>query len=258
MQTTAIVKQRNGVFFLVGLSALGWLLIFWSSENMSSPVVSMMMPMDVNWGLSEIVAVWIMWAVMMGAMMLPSAMPMLVVHRRVAAKRDPGATNSNTWFLIGYVLTWTLFSAVAAAAQWGFQRGGGLSPMLRLQDQSIAGGFLIAAGIFQFTAIKTACLSKCRTPIGFLLTDWRPGRAGALRMGLKHGKYCVGCCWALMMVLFVGGVMSLTTIAALSSIVLFEKLMPRGDLIAKLGGAFLIAWGLFLLAQELTGIHSIV
>jgi predicted metal-binding membrane protein len=130
--------------------------------------------------------------------------------------------------------------------------------MLRLQDQSIAGGFLIAAGIFQFTAIKTACLSKCRTPIGFLLTDWRPGRAGALRMGLKHGKYCVGCCWALMMVLFVGGVMSLTTIAALSSIVLFEKLMPRGDLIAKLGGAFLIAWGLFLLAQELTGIHSIV
>ncbi|WP_299751444.1 DUF2182 domain-containing protein, partial [uncultured Boseongicola sp.] len=140
MQTTAIVKQRNGVFFLVGLSALGWLLIFWSSENMSSPVVSMMMPMDVNWGLSEIVAVWIMWAVMMGAMMLPSAMPMLVVHRRVAAKRDPGATNSNTWFLIGYVLTWTLFSAVAAAAQWGFQRGGMLSPMLRLQDQSIAGG----------------------------------------------------------------------------------------------------------------------
>jgi predicted metal-binding membrane protein len=192
VHSKANADLRNGVFLLVGLSALGWILIFWSVANMSSPLVSLMMPMDVHWDFSEIIAVWLMWAVMMGAMMLPSAIPMLIVHRRIAVKRDSGTTNSHHWFLIGYVLTWTLFSAAAAAAQWGFQLAGVLSPMLRIQDHSVAGGFLIAAGIFQFTPIKAACLNKCRTPMGFLLTDWRPGRVGAVRMGLKHGKYCIG------------------------------------------------------------------
>lgn len=246
MQVRFVIEQRSGLFFLVGLSALGWGLIFWSAANMSSPLVSLMMPMDANWGFSEIVAVWLMWAVMMGAMMLPSAIPMLMVHQRVATKKDPGCTNSHHFFLIGYIVTWTLFSAVAAAMQWGFQRADVLSHMLKLQDHFVAGFILIAVGVFQFTSIKSACLKSCRTPIGFLLTNWQPGRAGAFYMGLQHGKYCIGCCWALMMVLFVGGVMNLTTIAALSSIVLLEKLMPRGDLIARLGGAALIAWGLTL------------
>ena len=249
MQTTAIVKQRNGVFFLVGLSALGWLLIFWSSENMSSPVVSMMMPMDVNWGLSEIVAVWIMWAVMMGAMMLPSAIPMMVIHRRVAAKRDPETPHAHRWFLAAYLLTWTVFSVAAAILQWGFQRGDVLSHMLKLQGPLVAGIVLIAAGVFQMTPLKAACLHKCRTPIGFLLTDWRSGPGGAFRMGLKHGQYCIGCCWALMMVLFVGGAMSLTTIAVLSGIVAIEKLAPRGEQFAKLGSVLLIAWGLWVIAS---------
>lgn len=247
MNLNSSTEQRNGVLSLIGLSVLGWILILWSVANMSSPLVSLMMPMDAHWGLSEITVVWLMWAVMMGSMMLPSAIPMLMVHRRVAARKDPDTEDSHRWFLTGYLVAWTLFSAAAAAAQWGFQQADVLAPMLKLRNPSVAGAILIITGIFQFTPIKAACLNKCRTPLGFLLTDWRPGRAGALRMGLEHGKYCIGCCWALMMVLFVGGVMSLTIIAALSSIVLFEKLMPRGDFIAKLGGAILIVWGLLLI-----------
>lgn len=247
MQTLTTTEQRNGALFLVGLAALGWILIFWSLANMSSPLVALTMPMDPTWALSEIIAVWLMWAVMMGAMMLPSAIPMLMVHRRVAAKKDPKTTDSHRWFLLGYLVGWVLFSAAAAAVQWGLQSAEVLSHMLRLRDPMTAGCILMAAGIFQFTPIKAACLNKCRTPIGFLLTEWRPRRAGAFRMGLKHGKYCIGCCWALMMILFVGGVMSLTTIAALSSLVLIEKLMPRGDIIAKLGGVLLFLWGLSLI-----------
>jgi predicted metal-binding membrane protein len=248
MQAKFIAEQRSGLYFLIGLSALGWSLILWSVANMSSPLVSLMMPMDANWGLSEIMAVWLMWAVMMGTMMLPSALPMLMVHRRVATKKDPANTNTHHFFLVGYIVTWTLFSAAAAAVQWAFQCADILSHMLMLQDHSVAGFILIAVGVFQFSSIKSVCLKSCRTPIGFLLTNWQPGRAGAFHMGLQHGKYCLGCCWALMMVLFVGGVMNLTTIAALSSIVLLEKLMPRGDLIARLGGSALIAWGLTLLS----------
>lgn len=253
MRSRAVALQRSGVFILVGLSALGWCLILWSAANMSSPLVSLMMPMQVSWRPGEVLAVWLMWAVMMGAMMLPSAIPMLIVYRRFAAIKDPGTGNSRHWFLLAYILTWTLFSAAATGTQWGFQRVGVLSPMLRLQDHLVAGVILAAAGIFQFTPIKAACLNKCRTPLGFMLTDWRPGRGGAFRMGLNHGKYCVGCCWAMMMVLFVGGVMSLTTIAALSSIVLVEKLVPRGEVIAKIGGAILIACGLSFVALDLAG-----
>ena len=241
-------EQRNGLIFLVGLSLLGWVLILWSLANMSSPLVSLTMPLDTTWSLNEIIAVWLMWAVMMGAMMLPSAIPMLLVHRRVADQRDPMTAHADRWFLCGYLFGWSLYSAAAAAAQWGFQRADVLSHMLVLREPTLAGTVLIAAGLFQFTSIKSACLNKCRTPIGFVLTEWRSGRRGAFWMGLSHGKYCIGCCWALMAVLFVGGVMNLLSIAALSTIVLFEKLAPRGELVAKIGGAILILWGLVVIS----------
>lgn len=240
------IEMRNGVASLVALSMVGWGLIFWSVTNMSSPIVALMMPMDARWSLGEIVAVWLMWAVMMGAMMLPSAIPMMLIHRRVAAKRDPEFPDSHHWFLAAYLLTWALFSVAASSLQWSFQRADVLSHMLRIQGSLIGGGILIAAGIFQLTPLKAACLNKCRTPMGFLLTDWRAGRAGAFRMGLKHGQYCIGCCWALMMVLFVGGVMSLTTIAVLSGLVAMEKLAPRGQTLSKFGGILLIVWGVWL------------
>ena len=240
--------MRNGVVTLCTLSVFGWVLIFWSVANMSSPFVALMMPMDAHWALSEIIAVWLMWAVMMGAMMLPSAIPMMLIHRRVSAKRDPEFPNSHRWFLAAYLLTWALFSVAASFLQWNFQRADVLSHMLRIQGALVGGGILVAAGAFQLTPLKATCLHKCRTPMGFLLTEWRVGRAGAFQMGLKHGQYCIGCCWALMMVLFVGGVMSLTTIAVLSGIVAIEKLAPRGETVSKLGGILLIAWGLWLIS----------
>ena len=184
MQARFNAELRSGLLFLGGLSALGWSLILWSVANMSSPLVSLMMPMDANWGLSEMMAVWLMWAVMMGAMMLPSAIPLLMVHRRVATKKDTGSTNTHHYFLVGYIVTWTLFSAAATATQWGFQRADILSHMLMLQDRSVAGFILIAVGVFQFSSIKSVCLKSCRAPIGFLLTNWQPGRSGAFHMGL--------------------------------------------------------------------------
>ena len=243
------IEVRNGVVTLVALSLIGWGLVIWSAASVSSPVVALTMPMDSQWAFREIIAVWLMWAVMMGAMMMPSAIPMMVIHRRGAAKRDPAAHNAHRWFLAAYLLTWTLFSMAAAGLQWGFQAADVLSHMLRIQGTLVGGGILIAAGFFQLTPIKTMCLNKCRTPMGFLLTDWRSGCLGAFQMGLKHGQYCVGCCWALMMVLFVGGVMSLTTIAVLSGIVAIEKLAPRGQQISKFGGVLLIVWGLWLVSD---------
>ena len=239
--------MRKGLAALVVLSMTGWGLVLWSAANMSSPLVSLMMPMTSDWAVKEVVAVWLMWAVMMGAMMLPSAIPMLVIHRRIAARRDPETLHANRWFLAAYLLTWALFSLVATTLQWNFQRADVLSHMLRAQGALVGGGILVAAGIFQLTPLKAVCLRKCRTPIGFLLTNWRAGRRGAFQMGLKHGYYCIGCCWSLMMVLFVGGVMSLTTIASLSGIVALEKLAPRGELIARLSGGLLVAWGFWLI-----------
>ena len=247
--------MRNGVASLAALSLIGWGLLLWSVANMSSPVIALMMPMNSYWSVEEIVAVWLMWAVMMGAMMLPSAIPMISVHRRVSAKRDPKTYSASRWFLTAYLLSWTLFSIAAAGLQWGFQRADVLSHMLKIQGSLIGGGILVAVGIFQLTPLKAACLHKCRTPMGFLLTDWREGRVGAFQMGLKHGQYCIGCCWALMMVLFVGGVMNLTTIAVLSGIVAIEKLAPHGKQIAKFGGVVLILWGLWLILSSICG-HS--
>jgi predicted metal-binding membrane protein len=245
--------QRNGFAVLLGLIVVGWFLILWSAANMSSPLVSLTMPMSAKWSLAEVVAVSLMWAVMMGAMMMPSAIPMLTVHRRIAARKNAGSASSNRWFLVGYLCTWAMFSVVAAVIQWAFQRADLLSHMLRLQTPLASGSILLAAGVFQFTPLKAVCLRRCRTPLGFLITDWRPGRAGAFTMGLKHGTYCVGCCWALMLILFVGGVMSLATIAALSTFVFLEKLMPRGDLLARIGGGALIALGLALMFSDGVG-----
>jgi predicted metal-binding membrane protein len=238
-------ERRNAIAALAALSVIGWALILWSVTNMSSPLVALMMPMDTNWDFSEIIAVWLMWAVMMGAMMLPSAVPMLVTYQRVASKLAPQIHGSHRWFLAAYLLTWALFSVVTSLLQWGFQHADVLSHMLKLHGSLVGGCILIAAGAFQLTPLKSACLQKCRTPMGFLLTDWRPGHLGAFQMGLKHGQYCIGCCWALMMILFVSGVMSLTTIAVLSLIVAVEKIAPKGELFSKFGGVLLLAWGIW-------------
>ena len=170
---------------------------------------------------------------------------MILLHLRVSRERRArtGAPLASGLFILGYVAVWAAFSALATAAQWALDQATLLSPMMAARSSALAGALLIAAGLYQLTPLKYACLRHCRSPLDFVMTQWREGRAGALAMGLRHGAYCVGCCWVLMLLLFVGGVMNLVWIAALAAIVLFEKLLPGGIWVARVTGVALIAWG---------------
>jgi len=233
---------------IVWIPALaGWALLYWGATNMGSPAAQLTMPMS-DWSVVNWVAVFIMWAVMMAAMMLPTAMPMVTVfgtlsHRRGEAGRTPA-------FVAGYLALWTTFGAAATAAQWALQTRGFLSPMIVSMSPVLSAALLLIAGIFQFTPLKHACLRACRSPLGFLMTDWRDGLWGAARMGVRHGLFCLGCCWALMALLFVGGAMNLMWIAALTLLVALEKLAPKGDVIAKALGAVMIGAGVARLVWQ--------
>ena len=186
-------------------------------------------------------AVLLMWWLMMAAMMLPSAAPAVLLYARVRHMRGGDGPIAQTWvFLIGYLGLWLLFSLAAAVTQHLLV---GASMIL---DSPVAqGALLIAAGVYQLSPLKTACLGECRSPAQFISRHWRPGWTGTLRLGLLHGAYCVGCCWALMLLLFVGGVMNLLWVVALAAIVAAEKLVPKGEWLARATGAGLIVWGLY-------------
>jgi len=192
---------------------------------------------------------FVMWAVMQVAMMSPTAVPMLLMHTKVARYHHPGRSPliPTTLFFLGYVLVWAAFSAFFAFAQMLMQSTALLSPRLASASPWLAGGILIAAGLFQFSRLKEACLSHCRSPVTYFMFEWRQGHRGALRMGLKHGVHCVGCCWILMALLFVAGVMNLLWMALITAFVLIEKAMPRGELIGRLGGVGMLVWGVSLI-----------
>ena len=219
---------------------LGWLLLYWGATNMGSPAAQLTMPMS-GWSSANWLAVFIMWAVMMAAMMLPAALPMVSVFANL--NRRNGEASRTIAFVGGYLALWTAFAAAATAAQFALQAKGLLSPMIVSMSPALSAALLVIAGVFQFTPLKQACLRACRSPLGFLLTDWRGGLWGAARMGVRHGVYCLGCCWALMALLFVGGVMNLLWIAALTLLVVMEKLAPKGELLAKALGALMIGAG---------------
>jgi predicted metal-binding membrane protein len=199
------------------------------------------------WSIQTLAPLFLMWAEMMVAMMLPSAAPMILTFALVNRKRREQARPyvPSAIFAAGYLLAWTGFSAVAATAQWFLHGKALLSDVMVSRSPGLAGGLLVAAGIFQWTPFKKACLVHCRSPLSFLMTDWREGRWGALEMGLKHGAYCTGCCWVLMMLLFVAGVMNIFWIAIISLLVLAEKAAPNGLAVGKIVGAALILWGLW-------------
>jgi predicted metal-binding membrane protein len=240
---------------VVGLVAVlvmawGW-LVAGAGMEMSAVEMTAMAGMDgwlmrpAVWTPAYAVLIFAMWWVMMVAMMLPSAAPMLLLFARVNRKdRSAGAPLVPTaLFAGGYLLGWGGFCAVAAALQWGLESARLLSPMLVTTNRWLGAGILIAAGLSQFTPLKAMCLRRCRTPLGFLLGNWRSGRLGALRMGLEHGAFCLGCCWFLMALLFFGGVMNLYWIAGLAVFVLLEKTVPLGHWLGRLAGAVLVAWG---------------
>ena len=201
------------------------------------------------WTVGYAVVIFFMWWVMMFGMMLPSASPLLLLFARMMRKeKDKGAPYVPTGvFALGYVIMWAAFSAIATGAQWGLEASGLLSGIMVGTSAVLGAGLLIAAGVWQLTPWKNACLRHCRSPIGFLSAHWRPGRTGAFKMGLAHGAFCLGCCWFLMALLFYGGVMNLYWIIGLALYILIEKLLPAGARIGQLTGVILIAWGATLL-----------
>jgi predicted metal-binding membrane protein len=206
--------------------------------------------MTTNWDALHLALLFAMWAVMMVGMMLPSAAPTLLLYAALARKSDSsGSVALRVYaFAAGYLAIWTLFSLLATTLQRVLAAALVLSPMMEVQSRAWAGGLLVLAGVYQFTAAKRACLTACRSPVEFITRHWRPGRSGAFRMGLEHGLYCLGCCWALMLLLFVGGVMNLWVIAAITLFVLLEKAAPLGAQAGRLSGALLLllgAWVLF-------------
>jgi predicted metal-binding membrane protein len=191
-----------------------------------------------------------MWAVMMLGMMLPSASPMLLSYGAIARRSatDAQSASRQTYAMAaGYLVVWFTFSAGATAVQRFLALRLFISPMMEVTSPAVGAVLLLIAGVYQLTPIKLACLRTCQSPFGFLMSRWRPGPAGAFRMGLEHGAFCVGCCWALMLLLFAGGVMNLIVIAALTLFVAVEKLTPLGALAARVSGILLIAVAVWIL-----------
>ncbi|MFI4974171.1 MAG: DUF2182 domain-containing protein [Caulobacterales bacterium] len=240
---TAVVRRDRWIVgAALGLAcALAWAWLYWQARAMapSTPAMSGMGAMaampamgPAPMSLAYFANAFVMWTLMMVAMMLPSAAPMILLYARVAggARAKGGALAPTLLFAGVYLLVWAAFSLVAAAAQTGLAAAGAISATrLALGDGRIAGVLLLAAGAYQLTPLKHACLGQCRAPLRFVMQHWRPGWRGALMLGLRHAAYCVGCCWALMALLFVGGVMSLAWVAILALIVLAEKVAPLGQ-----------------------------
>jgi len=204
------------------------------------------------WSLSYAALIFVMWVVMMAAMMLPSAAPTMLLVTTLAWDR---LGNSNLvpftamLFASGYLLIWCGFSLIATSLQWALSEAGLLSDTMALGSAILASTVLIIAGVYQWTPLKDTCLRHCRSPTQFLVSHWRRGTAGAVWTGVRHGLFCLGCCWMLMALLFVGGVMSITWIAAIALFVLLEKTVPWGDRMSRLGGVVLFAWGAISLVQ---------
>ena len=230
---------------LIALTALAWIYTANLAGNAAQMSGTMAMPNLGHWGVAEFGFMLVMWAIMMVAMMLPSATPMILIFAKICEKRkserQPFAPTIT--FVAGYLLVWAGFSLVATALNWGLHAGGQLSSMMGHTPPIIGGAILIAAGVFQWTSLKAACLEHCRSPISFLMAHWHEGTVGAIRMGLHHGAYCLGCCWMLMALLFVLGVMNLPWVAVLTVVVLAEKVLPGGIWLSRILGGFLVIWG---------------
>jgi len=202
------------------------------------------------WTPGYAVLMFFMWWIMMVAMMLPSAAPMILIFAAVNRRQHETGHHyvSTSIFAAGYLIAWAGFSLIAVLLQWAFERTGFLSPMLVATNVIFGGVLLLAAGSYQFLPLKHACLRYCRSPLAFLSDHWRPNNLGALRMGIVHGAFCVGCCWFLMGLLFFGGVMNLYWIAGLALLILLEKTAPAGHWLSRAIGLVLIVWGGRLLA----------
>ncbi len=235
---------------LAGVTLLAWATLIDMSLGMAEPNDAAMELMKLKaWTPTDFVFMFLMWAIMMVGMMVPTAAPMTLVYAAVARKaaKQGAVLAPAAAFVGGYVVLWCLFSLGATALQWGLDRAALLSPMLVATSPALGGGLLIAAGLYQFTPLKASCLRHCRAPAHFFAQHWRPGFRGAFRMGAVHGAFCLGCCWALMGLLFFGGVMNLLWVAGITGFVLVEKLLPFGAAGGRAAGIALMACGVAVL-----------
>lgn len=248
LASSARLARAPTVAALVVAAALSWWLLARSAAVMSAMsgdgllldlAMAMMQPAET---MPYLVATALMWAVMMVAMMAPPLIAVLLVFQRLDRRRGGGALEPSL-FAGGYVAVWVGFGLGATVLQWGLHRAGLLHDHALRAGPWLAGGILVLAGLYQLTPLKDACLASCQSPLGFLLSHWRDGATGALRMGAAHGVHCLGCCWALMLVMFSAGVMSVAAMAVLSLVILGERLLPGGVLVARVPGIALLAWG---------------
>jgi predicted metal-binding membrane protein len=236
-------RDRIVVFVsLGGIAALAWLSV-WQIVGGMSTATGMMMTEPMAWSASDVAFAFVLWAVMMVAMMTPSVAPTIFLFARLGQERaEPLA---RTWiFLLGYLCVWFGFSALAALGQW-ILHDAGLDSARAFNLSLIGGIVLILAGIFQWTPLKQTCLAQCRSPQSFFLTEWRDGARGALTMGFKHGIFCLGCCWLLMALLFVLGAMNLWWMVALTLLILVEKISPAGIWVSRIAGVVFVALGVW-------------
>jgi predicted metal-binding membrane protein len=257
---------------LVALFLLAWIFLISLAGEMATMegMAARMMGMRVDDGIARLLEltlspmtagyadsgatfalVAIMWLVMMVGMMLPSAAPTILLFAALERKAKAGAPLARSaFFTAGYFLTWGAFSVAAAALQTALHQAGFLSMEMAATSALLGGAIFVLAGLFEFTPLKARCLVHCRSPLEWLPQHWKPGKAGALRMGAEHGLYCVGCCWTLMLLLFVGGVMNLLWVAVIAAIVLIEKLLPRGPIFARAAGVAFAIWGVAMIARQ--------
>lgn len=233
---------------LAGVTTVSWIYTSYLAGGLEGAMLAM--PRMHRWEASYLTLVFVMWAVMMVGMMVPSASPLVLLFVRMNRTRheeqDPLLPTAA--FLAGYVAAWSAYGAAATLVQWGLHRAALLSPTAVSASPVLGGALLVAAGLYQWTPLKRACLTECRSPLGFLMSEWRDGGWGAFVMGAKHGWFCVGCCWVLMALLFVAGVMNLLWMAAITLFVLAEKVLPGGELVARAGGTAFVVAGIALLA----------
>lgn len=248
------VQQYLSYFALAAVATAAWSFLLASEDAMQS-MRGEGIVMDIMWAMMDpdamlryLLAAAVMWVVMMVAMMVPAAMPMTMVFRGMHQGRH--ATIETLLFASGYLVVWSLFAIAGAILQWGLHASGDLRGHLLEAGPRTAATIMLVAGVYQLTPLKEACLARCRSPMGFFMEHWRDGRYGAIIMGLRHGLYCLGCCWMLMLLMFVGGAMSVATMAVLSIFILAERLVRAGPWTSRLPGLVLMGGGIVLALSD--------
>jgi predicted metal-binding membrane protein len=249
-----LALRHDRIIVIAGLGLVTFVSWWWilalSSDMYGSMTGASAWAMTAAWDVRHMLLLVGMWTVMMVAMMLPSATPMIMLYMAVIRRNHPGAVAKNAYALVGgYLLVWMAFSVAAAVGQRLLTSHAIVSAMMSLTDTRVGAAVLLAVAVYQFTPIKRDCLDACRSPLMLITTYWRPGMSGAFTMGLRHGVFCLGCCWALMLLLFAGGVMNMWVIGGLTLFVLVEKTTPIGRTASYLGGLVLAAIGLWLLIR---------